>query len=199
SDQIVFTSYAKGGLSLVPESEYKDADLATTLVDLGGVGGFTPIDLEKLLAGRTAGAGAYVSSYTHGLTGSSSTADLETALQLLYLHVTAPNFSPQAFDLLKTRLTAALANRAQDPGALFGEKLEEVNTGGHYSAKPLKPEDVAKLRPEVMKTFYTARFANAADFTFFMTGSFSIADATPLIERYIASLPSKGAATSAFG
>lgn len=198
-DQIVFTSYAKGGLSLAAPADYKDADMATTFLDIAGVGGFTPVDLEKITAGRTAAAGPYMSSYTHGLTGSSSARDFETALQLMYLHVVAPNWTPSAFDLLKTRLTAALANRAQSPGALFGEKLEEINTNGHYTAQPLKPEDVAKLRPEVMRNFYTARFANAADLTFFIAGSFSVAQVTPLIERYIASLPSKGARSSTVG
>src|SRR5262249_27750539 len=136
--------------------------------------------------------------YTHGMTGSSSTKDFETAMQLLYLHFTAPNWSPQSFDLLKTRLTAALANRAQNPGAAFGEKLEDVNTMGHYTARPVKVEDVSKLRLDVMKNVYTARFGNAADFTFFMAGSFKIDDVTPIIARYIGALPSKGGAASAF-
>jgi zinc protease len=199
SDQVVFTSYAKGGLSLAPPSEYQDDDLAINYVDIGGVGGFTPVQLEKMLAGQTASAAPYIGTYTHGVAGTSSTRDLETALQLLHLDFTTPNFTPQAFDLLRTRLRAALANRAQNPNAAFGEKVEEVNTEGNYSAKPLRIEDVDKLRAEVMKNFYVARFANAADFTFFMAGAFSLDQVTPLVARYIGSLPSKGVPTSKMG
>lgn len=196
NDQVVFTSYAKGGLSLATPAEYAEADLSTNLVDLGGVGGFTPVELEKMLAGKSAGAGAYLGAYTHGINGSSSTKDLETALQLAHLQITAPNFAPEAMTLLRTRLQAALANRAQSPGAAFGEKLEAVNTLDHYSSKPLRVEELDRLRPEVMKSFYTARFANAADLTFFFVGSFTVEQITPLLTRYLGSLPSKGSATS---
>ena len=123
----------------------------------------------------------------------SSSKDLRPS-QLLYLHATAPNWTPESFELLKTWLQAALANRAQNPGP-FGEARRDQHER-HYTSKPLKPEDIAKLRPEVMKSFYTARFVNAADLTFFFTGSFTIEQITPLLTQYIASLPSTGAPTS---
>jgi len=195
-DEIVFTSYAMGGLSLASPQQYPDASLATNFVQTAGIGGFTPVDLGKMLAGRSAGASAYVSAYTHGISGSSSTKDLETALQLLYLGVTAPNFTVEAFTLLRSRLQAALANREQNPGTAFGEKLGSVNVMDHYSSKPFRAADVTTLRPEVMEAFYKARFANAADLTFFFTGAFTIDELSPLVARYVGSLPSKGVATS---
>ena len=50
-------------------------------------------------------------------------AQLETALQLLYLNFTAPNDDPEAFALLKRQLAAAVANRGQSPQQVFGERL----------------------------------------------------------------------------
>jgi zinc protease len=192
ADQIVFSSYAKGGLSLATPAEFRSTDLATNLVDVSGVNGFNPVELEKLLAGKTAGVSAYISPNTHGVTGAAAPKDLKTAFQLLHLQFTAPGFTSEGFDLLKTRLQAALANRAQNPGAAFGEKLQEVNTLGHYSARPLTTEDLPSLDAGVMRRFYTARFANAADFTFLFGGAFTVEAITPLVERYIASLPSTG-------
>lgn len=192
ADQIVFTSYAKGGLSLASPADYKSADLATNLVDVSGIAGFTPVQLEKVLAGKTAGASAYISANTHGVNGSAAPKDLETAFQLLHLQFTAPGFTAEGFTLLKTRLQAALANRDQNPGAAFGEKLQEVNTRGHYTAQPLKLEDLGALDAGIMQRYYTARFANAADFTFLFAGAFTVEGITPLVTRYIASLPSSG-------
>ena len=40
-----------------------------------------------------------------------------------------------------------------------------------------------------MLAFYKARFANAADFTFFMVGAFKVDDAVPLLARYVGGLP----------
>jgi zinc protease len=49
-----------------------------------------------------------------------------------------------------------------------------------------------------MVSFYRDRFANAADFTFFVVGNFKLDEAVPLVARYVGSLPSTGEATSRF-
>ena len=61
---------------------------------------------------------------------------------------------------------------------------------------PLTPERVTTLDRTKMTTFYRQRFANAADFTFFMAGAFKVDDALPLLARYVGSLPSTGQQTS---
>ena len=57
--------------------------------------------------------------------------------------------------------------------------------------------DVPTLKLDAMQQFYRARFANAADFTYFIVGAFQVAEITPLIERWIGGLPSTGKKTSA--
>src|SRR6188474_1342249 len=47
-----------------------------------------------------------------------------------------------------------------------------------------------------MFAFYQARYKNAADFTFFFVGAFTVEQITPLLTKYIASLPSTGTATA---
>ena len=192
NDQVSFMGYAKGGTSLAAPEDYQNASLSASLVGVSGVGGFNPIDLDKVLAGRIASASPFVSSYTHGVSGGSTPRDLETALQLVYLTFTAPNRDPQAFDLMTRRLQANLANQAQSPGAVFGEQVRRVNTMDHYTARPMRPEDVQRLNAEGMMAYYAARFRNAADFTFFFVGAFTEQQITPLLTAYLASLPSTG-------
>jgi zinc protease len=192
NDQILFSAYAPGGASLASEKDYKSASLATAMVGMGGMGGLTPIDLSKILSGKIAQASPSIGDYTQGISGSSTPKDLETALQLNYLVVTAPNMTPDAFELLKRRLAASLQNRDQNPRALFGEKIEDVNTSHHYTSKPLRLDDVNDLSLDTMKSFYAARFGNAADFTYFFVGAFTEPQITPLLEKWVASLPSTG-------
>jgi zinc protease len=194
NDQISFTAYSRGGLSLASAEDYFNASYATSLVGLAGVGGFNPVDMSKLLAGKIAGVAPNVSTYTHGMSGSTTPRDLETTLQLLYLQFTAPNRDPAAIDLLKQRLGAALANREQNPGAVFSERARCVTTSNHYTCRQLKVEDLPKLNPDRMYSFYQQLYANAANFTFFVVGSFKVDEVTPLLEKYVASLPSKGSA-----
>ncbi len=149
ADQVVFSSYARGGVSTAPPEQYFNASLSSSLVGIAGVGGLSPVDLGKLLAGKIGGASAYISTYTHGVTGSATPRDLETALQLAYLHFTAPNRDPGAIDLMRRRLEASLANQAQSPGAVFGERLRRLNTVDHYTSRPLRMGDLAHARRRV--------------------------------------------------
>jgi zinc protease len=196
NDQIVFTSYARGGLSLAGPDRHLNASLATSLVGLAGVGGISPVDLGKLLAGKIAGAAPYLSTYTHGINGSSTPKDLETALQLASMTFTAPGGDAASLELMKRRLSAALANQDQSPGAAFGERLRRLNVMDHYTAVPVKLPDLTRLDAGAMLGFYRERFANAADFTFFFVGSFTVDEVTPLIATYLGTLPSTGTSTS---
>jgi zinc protease len=198
NDQVVISAYAKGGASLARPEDYPEATLATSLVGVGGLGGLNPVDLSKLLAGKIASASPTVSTYTHGISGQASPRDLETALQLNYLAFTAPNLTRESFELLKRRLTSALENQAQNPGYVFNERVDQVNTSDHYTAKSLTAAEVQQLDLEAMTRFYRERFANAADFTYFIVGAFTIAEITPMLEQWVATLPSTGKKTSTF-
>ena len=79
----------------------------------------------------------------------------------------------------------------------LGERVDKVNTSDHYSASPLTISDLPDLNLDVMRSFYNARFGNAADFTYFFVGAFTEAEITPLLEKWVASLPSTGKKTSA--
>jgi zinc protease len=198
NDQVVFTSYSRGGTSLAPPADYQNASLSASLVGIAGLGGLSPVDMGKLLAGKIAGASAYMSAYTHGLGGNATPKDLETALQLVHLHFTAPNQEDEAFLLMRRRLEAALANAAQNPGTVFGDRIRGLNSSEHYASRSIKTEDLPRLDPVRMRAYYNARFANAADFTFFFVGAFKVDEITPLLATYIGSLPSRGTASATF-
>jgi zinc protease len=152
--------------------------------------------MEKLLAGKLAGATPFASLSTHGFNGSAAPAHLETALQLLYARFTQPGDDPEAFDLLKRQLGAFVVNRLDNPETVFGDKVEDVNTSNHYTSKALTIDRVNALDRAKMAEFYRQRFANAADFTFFMVGAFKVDDVLPLLARYVGGLPSTGKAAS---
>lgn len=192
ADQVVFSSYAYGGTSLASEPDYPEAALGPVLVNLGGVGGLNPVDLEKVLAGRIAAANPDIDSYTHGVSGSATPKDLETALQLTYLAFTAPGITDESFGLLQRRLAPVLENQRKSPRFVFGEAVRRATTSDHYTSKSLTPADLERLDLGAIRRGYTERFSNAADFTFFFVGAFTEAAITPMLEQWIASLPSTG-------
>jgi len=198
NDQILFTLDAPGGLSLAAPNDYTDAVMATALVSASGAGGLKALDLQKVLTGKLVVARPYISLSSQGVSGSAPPAQLETALQLLYQEITAPGNDEESFALLKKQLDAAVANRGRSPQQIFAEKLSQVNSSNHYTSQPLTTEGVQALNRDKIFAFYRARFANAADFTFYMVGTFKVDDVIPLLARYVGTLPSTGKASSTF-
>jgi zinc protease len=198
NDQVLFSMSASGGSSLAPPEKFVEAQLATGQVELSGAGGHRAVDLPKLTAGKIAAASPFISLSSHGIQGSSTPANVETALQLLNIKFTAPGDEADAFALIKRQLESAIVNRLSSPNAVFGDKLGQVLTMGHYTSKPLTVERLGALDRASMVSFYRERFSNAADFTFFMVGAFKVDEALPLLTRYVASLPSTKTATSRY-
>jgi zinc protease len=196
NDQVLFSMQAKGGTSLAAPDDFVEAEFATSYVSISGAAGMKAVDLQKQLAGKIASASPYASLSTHGFEGSAAPVQLETALQLMYARFTEPGDDPEAFELMKRQLTAAVANRLDSPEAVFSDKLEEVNTSKHYTSLPLTTARINALDRAKMVSFYKDRFANAADFRFYMVGAFKIDDALPLLQRYVGGLPSSGTARS---
>jgi zinc protease len=81
---------------------------------------------------------------------------------------------------------------------VFGEKVSLVNTSNHFSARMMTVADVPGLRLDAMQQFYKGRFGNAADFTYFFVGAFTVPELVPLVEQWIGGLPSTGARTGQF-
>jgi zinc protease len=198
NDQVLFSFVASGGSSLQTPDKFVEAQLATGQVELSGAGGHRAIDLPKLTAGKIASAVPFISLSSHGIQGSSTPANIETALQLLHIKFTAPGDDPAAFALIQRQLQAAVVNRLSNPNAVYGDKLGEVNTMKHYTSRPLTVERISALDRGAMVSFYKERFSNAADFTMFMVGTFKVDEVVPLIARYVGSLPSTGKMTSRY-
>ncbi|KIY91392.1 hypothetical protein MNEG_16572 [Monoraphidium neglectum] len=63
--------------------------------------------------------------------------------------------------------------------------------GGCYYFEPLTLEDVEKVDPHQAVAMHTGMFSNPAEFTVVLTGNLSCAQALPLIEMYLASIPAR--------
>jgi len=186
---VLFGAQAPGGTCLADSADYPSADLATAYVNEAGVGGFTPTDLDKLMSGKIASASPVLQTYIEGLRGRSTPADLESALQLLYLNLTAPNDRPEAFGVLIAKYRELVQNRLADPRAQFSDELMRVNYSNNYMFQPTTPEYLERVDREKALAFYKARAAEASSFRYYFVGSFDPARVESLAAIYLGSLP----------
>ena len=189
-DEILFRAVSPGGTSLASDRDFIAAETADEVIAQGGLGKLRSLDLGRMLAGRSVSVRADIGDTEEGLAGGSSRKDLETMFQLIYLTFTAPRPDPVAFGVFKEQLKVALANQDALPDTAFEDALNSALTQNHPRALRLKAANVDEMNLDRSLAFYKDRFADASDFTFVFVGSFDLATMKPLVERYLASLPS---------
>jgi zinc protease len=188
-DQIVFRATAPGGTSLASDADLVPARVADDVIPAGGVGKFSAVMLDRILAGKAAGVTPFISDTNQGMRGGSTPEDLETMFQLLYLRFTQARADPNAFAAMASQARGLLANQMASPDVVFNQTLDAILSKNSPRRQPETPATVDQWNLEKSMAFYKARFADASNFTFVFVGSFTQEAIKPLVETYVASLP----------
>lgn len=189
ADEIRMRAFSPGGTSVFGTKEALQLKMLNSVAGLGGLGNFSNVDLEKVLAGKKASISASVNGLSEGLNGSCSPKDLETLLQLAYLSFTAPRMDDAAFESFKQRTKASLANQEANPMIALTDTLQKEMYGNHPMAGRIKAEMIDQLDYNRIMEMYKDRFKEAGDFTFLFVGNINVEEAKPLIETYLGGLP----------
>ena len=192
ADNISLVGYSYGGTTRYPDNDRVNLSLLRSVMQLGGVGAFDAMQLNKKLAGSTAYATAGVTAYHDQVNGGCSPKDLEDMMQLLYLRFTSPRKDEAALDGFKTRMYGSLKDRDLNPMTALNDTLNKAMYCGHPRMEPLRADDVNSIDYDRILEIYNDRFCDAGDFVFVIVGNIDIDTLKPMVERYIGGLPSNG-------
>lgn len=192
ADEILFSAYSPGGLSLVDDSDYVSASVAAGYAQASGLNGFTAAELEKKLAGKSVAFSLSIDSAWESMSGRSSNADLETLFQLISLSFLAPEFSDAAWNLLSQSVSMEASQRLASPTEQLSDAIVKLRYGDNIRFRNLTPEMAASLDAETAARVYRERFADAGDFLFVFTGSIDGEALAGFVSAYLAGLPSSG-------
>ncbi|MDB5229137.1 MAG: hypothetical protein JWN78_3330 [Bacteroidota bacterium] len=186
------TAYSPGGTSLYSDEDFMSADYSNAIVIESGVSKFDKLTLQKMLAGKTAGAYPYVDDLTEGFNGSSNQKDVETMLQLVYLYFTQPRKSLDDFNSFMSKQKSANEHLLDNPGAFFSNKFQNIIFNNNIRRGLTTIDKLNKVDFEKSLKIYGERFKDATDFTFIFVGNFDVDKMKPLLETYLGGLPSNG-------
>lgn len=189
ADQIMMRAFSPGGTSLFGTKEPLQLKMLNEVAGVGGLGNFSNVDLEKVLAGKKASVSAFVNGLSEGLSGSCSPKDMETLMQLVYLSFTAPRMDQDAFTSFKNRAKANLANQEANPTTALTDSIQFALYGNHPLAMRVKAEMIDNVDYKRIMDMYADRFKEAGDFTFLFVGNINLEEAKPMIETYLGGLP----------
>jgi len=197
NDEILMSASRFGGQSLFGQADMYNAGYASGAVAAMGLGQFAPIELQKMLAGKVAFVNAALSPYADGVSASSSSADLETLLQLLSLKFGNPRLDAALFQSFVTRSQDAARNATARPESVFADALQTTLFNGHPRLwLTPRPANFDQLDLQRMRSIYQQRFASAKGMSFVLVGSFTPERIKPLVAQYLASLPTPDIVTT---
>jgi len=193
NDEIVLVAMARGGTFCAPPEDGVSADLAAEMLEVSGLGPWSRPDLLRRLVAKQVSLSYWVDSYSRGFHGASSTGDLATLFEKIFLTFTDPRIDPDAVAAMTDSHRTNLSLRGEDPGAVFADETARVLNCDHPRCKPPEAADLSEANVETALAFLR-RSLNPADFTFVFTGNLTPELMLPYVETYLASLPPGGEA-----
>ncbi|MGY5354907.1 M16 family metallopeptidase [Wenyingzhuangia sp. IMCC45467] len=192
-DKVSLQALSYGGTSLLKDKDLPSASLVSALLSRSGLVNFTAVDLKKILAGKTARVDLSLGDVSEAMHGSSNTKDVETMLQMVHAYFVKPRFDEDAFKVLQSNIDNYLMRRSKDIGEKMKDSLTIAVYGKNHPKKRIFNQSYADdITFENIKAVYKDRFANAADFEFYIVGDVKKEQLKPLLEQYLSSIPTSG-------
>ena len=191
-DQVILSGEGYGGESLYDAPDYINLKVFDDVIGASGLGNFSNTELTKALAGKIAGASLGISEKRVNVEGTSTPTDVETMLQLIYLYFTDINKDEESFGNLLKLYETSLKNKAMVPNAAFGDSINVTMNCHNPRYNSLTVYDLSQIDYDRILAIAKEITANAAAFTFTIIGNYDEQAIIPLVEQYLASLPSTG-------
>lgn len=192
-DRVIIAGYSPGGFSagydpaLAPEYHLVNEVLAA-----GAYGGHTATELRRMTAGKDVRVDLTVDNMEERVSAVTSPADMETAMQMIYLKTTAPGRDDNAFNSIMENQRMKLSSQNSNPTFTMADSIHFYVYDRHPLGAKLSLGDLDKVSYDRIIAMHRDRFGDMTDFDFYIIGDFDVDSVRPLVEQYMASLPAAG-------
>jgi zinc protease len=190
-DQILMTATSPGGTTMFKDDkDIWNLKVVNNAVMLGGLGEFSATNLRKALAGKNVSCSVGLGNENENFNGSASPSDLKTLFELIYLQFTGMRTDDEAYASFEERVKSQLDNLLLNPMISFSDTLTALVYNDNPRNSRLKSSDFDKIDYHRMIDMYNERYGDASDFVFTFIGNVNKDSIRPLLEQYLATLPS---------
>lgn len=189
-DEILMTAFKDGGKRSYPESQAANVLLMEDAYSVSKLGSFDNTKLRKYLAGKMAGLSFSIGNTVTEFEGMSSVKDLPTLMELIYAAFTSINPDPATYNAQMDQARTFLKNQDANPDKIFNKHLAAARYGNNPMFQEIDINTLDAANYLEMLDMIKQATANAADYTFIFAGNVDIDTLKPLLEQYVATLPS---------
>ena len=188
-DQVMYDIRMKGGLSLVPDADIDsfDGNIIQLYGNNRGIASFPCTTVSKMLSGKTVSYNRYMSGAFHGVSGSCTPEDFETAMQLLNLCFTDPRFDEDEWNVGINQIKAVLPNLVSTPDYIFSDHYTKALFDGPRQAQ-ISEKTLENASLDTYAKYYKSMFAGVSGATLYIVGNVVPEDIKPVVEKYCGSI-----------
>ena len=189
-DQVLFNLQMDGGKTLIATEDMPsfEDNIWTLFQNNSGISKFSGTQVPKMLAGKNLSVLPYIGGTKHGISGTSTPKDLETALQIAYLYFADPRFDENEYQTGIQQINALLPNIAKNPDFVFQNEMNRILYGNNPRIVELNEETMAKADLATIERVYRELFKDAAGATLRIVGNVDPEAIKPMVEKYIGSI-----------
>ena len=189
-DQVLFNISFDGGKTLIATEDMPsfEDNIWTLFVNNSGISKFSSTQVPKMLAGKNLSVTPYIGGTKHGISGSSTPKDFETALQIAYLYFADPRFDENEYQTGIQQIKALLPNIAKNPDFVFQNEMNKILYSNNPRVVELNEETLANADLATIERVYRELFKDAAGATLRIVGNVNPEAIKPLVEKYIGSI-----------
>ncbi|HTE48007.1 MAG TPA: insulinase family protein, partial [Gemmatimonadaceae bacterium] len=188
-DALRIRASSPGGFLMLPDSLFFTPGrmVGRVMSDIGGVGAMNRDALSQRLSTtgfRSMKVDIGYSDQSIDLAGSPK--DVETLFQLMYLQFTAPLLDSASLDGWES------VAKYQGTDFSLDDQFNAAFAKGNPRIMPVTTSLAELANVKQLMEVYHNRFSNPGAFTYIIVGAVTAAEARPMVEKYLASLPGTG-------
>ena len=189
-DQVMFNIELRGGKTLIATEDMPsfEDNIWALFQQNAGISKFSGTQVPKMLAGKNLSVSPYIGGTLHGVSGSSTPKDFETALQIAYLYFADPRFDEAEYQTGIQQIKAILPNIAKNPDFILQNEMNKILYGGNPRVIELNDETLAKADLATIERVYRELFKDGAGARVTIVGNVNPDEIKPLVEKYIGSI-----------
>lgn len=193
-DEILVSAQALGGIENLSAADSASIIFMNYALNTIGFGDYSNSDTQKYLAGKKVSFSPNMGQYVRDINASTTPKDLPTLMEVIYNIFTNITIDENEYNAAVATLSAAIANQEAQPQFQFSKTL--LRTLYSDPRRHLISSDIIqKADRKTIVDMLHSMVANAADYTFVIVGNVDMATLKPLLEQYVATLPTDASKT----
>lgn len=191
ADEIVMSAVKKGGKQIYSTDQADDVIVVSDVYENSKLGTFDKKMIKKYLAGKKVSLGFDIKNFSTLLDGKSTVKDLPTLMELIYVSFTDLNPDKEGYQNEMDRYKPMFANLEKSPDYNFQLACDSTEYMGNPFMLPPSLSTLENADYDKSFALLKEALSNPADYTFIFTGNIEEATFVPLMEAYLASLPTQ--------